>query len=216
MHGLKVFETRTWTTTYRGSLLIHAARKCDLGNIRLANHPDIAHHLQEYNYAGFDELPRGAILGQVELMDIFHVAALFNDVDLHRRYRDVLNGVELQAGHWSTANYGWLLRVTDHFRRYIRTPGKLGLWDFTIEYPLAPQVEPIPASLSPPIGNDHFLEEQVCSSSKTSLPVPTGAESYPAPATATISATPSAAAAVSPVAKIPRPFSAPSAAARCI
>ena len=136
--GLKVFETRSWATPHRGPLLIHAACNFSNDNVELAHHPDIAWHLAEHGYRSFDELPRGVILGEVELLDIFPVAALFNDADLHRTFGELLTPTELQAGHWINGHYAWLLRRTQQFQESIPARGQQGLWDFVLEHAPSP------------------------------------------------------------------------------
>jgi len=138
MHGLKVFETRSWATPHRGPLLTHAARNFSNDNVELAHHADIAWHLAEYGYRNFMELPRGVILGEVELLDIFPVAALFNDADLHRTFGELLTPTELQAGHWINGHYAWLLRRTQQFQESVPARGQQGLWDFVLEHAPSP------------------------------------------------------------------------------
>lgn len=63
--GVKVHETRHWPTSYRGWLLVHAAKRKidDLDGDRLG---DICNGLFGHHY-GID-LPRGAIVGRVHLV----------------------------------------------------------------------------------------------------------------------------------------------------
>jgi hypothetical protein len=59
--GHKVIENRTWPTTYRGPLLIHAASKMD-GNV--------AHGGLRRRFALPETLDMGAIIGRVTLVHI--------------------------------------------------------------------------------------------------------------------------------------------------
>lgn len=72
----KTIETRSWPTSYRGWLLIHAAKRpVYLHEWERPSRAELVGHLRE-NYSGqfhFDDvlrgLPRGAILGAVFLTD---------------------------------------------------------------------------------------------------------------------------------------------------
>ncbi|MFV0399180.1 MAG: ASCH domain-containing protein [Oscillospiraceae bacterium] len=46
--GAKKYETRSWVTSYRGPIAIHAAaRKCDIGNLSGAAHVAIMQAITE-------------------------------------------------------------------------------------------------------------------------------------------------------------------------
>ena len=60
--GHKPIENRTWNTLYRGSLLIHAAKK-------LHAH-DADEIMRRFGVKVPDDLPIGGIVGQVELVDV--------------------------------------------------------------------------------------------------------------------------------------------------
>jgi hypothetical protein len=59
--GRKPIENRTWQTDYRGPLLIHAGLRGD---------PDGFEFLESHGVHIPEDLPRGGIIGQVELIDI--------------------------------------------------------------------------------------------------------------------------------------------------
>lgn len=64
----KVHETRSWATKYRGDLIVHAAkRECDFTvDLRLE---DVC--VQEFGSRWRDHLPRGKIIGIVQLIDCY-------------------------------------------------------------------------------------------------------------------------------------------------
>jgi hypothetical protein len=62
VNGVKRIENRTWTTTYRGPLLIHAGA-------RWADTP-IADIERLFDLTIPAELPRGAIVGAADLVDV--------------------------------------------------------------------------------------------------------------------------------------------------
>lgn len=72
--GVKRIENRTWGTNYRGLILIHAAAR-----------PVDRKALDRLAQLGIDvpdDLPRGAIVGAVELVDVVRLGqrSLFDDV----------------------------------------------------------------------------------------------------------------------------------------
>ncbi len=67
--GLKKIETRSWTTKYRGTLLIHAGK--GKAGALVAQQPAIKRYIPD-----FKDLPFGAIIGQVTLTDIVRITEL--------------------------------------------------------------------------------------------------------------------------------------------
>lgn len=90
----KVHETRHWATKYRGPLVVHAAK------VR----PDVGHMDMlltelcciEFGYGWRDSLPRGALLGVVELIDCrsTHV-------------RRPVDHEDYLCGNWARGRYAW-------------------------------------------------------------------------------------------------------------
>jgi len=101
--GEKDVENRTWTTRYRGLLAIHAGQRFD-------------RDLQPWQrniVARIDDLPRGAIIGVVQLMDVVR--------DSSSRW------AEPQSYHW----------VLSEPRPIEPVPmrGRLGLWVPEVDLP---------------------------------------------------------------------------------
>lgn len=71
----KDIENRTWNTSVRGRVLIHAskgmtkAEYSDALNFALAINPDLVRSLVASNKLGPNDLHRGGIIGSVELVD---------------------------------------------------------------------------------------------------------------------------------------------------
>lgn len=94
VHGHKNIENRTWSTPYRGRLLIHASGNIDPPDARVLGH-------QRSLLAAIDlpaDLQRGGIVGEVVLIDI----------------------VEDSTSPWFTGPYGWVVERprARRFRRY--------------------------------------------------------------------------------------------------
>ena len=90
---LKTYETRHWPTTYRGPLLVHAAKKKD-GDVKYAfEDEDICADLMSVDIVG---MHYGAIIGQVELVDCQPMVRLPEPSDRERRW-----------GNWSPERFAW-------------------------------------------------------------------------------------------------------------
>lgn len=108
----KNIENRTWPTSYRGPLLIHAgkfnARWFDEGMLFL-------HQL------GFDppraEMQYGAIVGVVDLVDC---------IDVGPCYDEMAHKVE----PWGFGPWCWILQKPRRLEAPIPTRGHQGLWEF--------------------------------------------------------------------------------------
>lgn len=66
VHALKDIENRTWPTSYRGPVLIHAAK-----GMTRAEYADVAEFLQEFNppiaLPPFEALDRGGLVGIADI-----------------------------------------------------------------------------------------------------------------------------------------------------
>lgn len=114
-NGSKLIETRSWATSYRGPLAIHAASR--------RNIEELSYYGACWNWCGalgvvmgcaklYDTLPFGAIVAVVELVDC--------------RPTDSFTVGQLDRGrHCSTNVYCWTERQMGDF-----TPGRFG-WVFT-------------------------------------------------------------------------------------
>ena len=96
--GIKKNETRSWSTSYRGQLLIHAAQKFPAAAREFAMTERALGRLPS-------RLPFGAIIGFVNLVDV-------------KRTEDVVQGVsalERLYGDYSYGRYAW---ITDSFKAF--------------------------------------------------------------------------------------------------
>lgn len=66
--GVKKYEVRSWQTKHRGALLIHASAQRPSRRERLffAQADHFSNYIEDMEY-----LPYGAIIGRVNLMDIY-------------------------------------------------------------------------------------------------------------------------------------------------
>jgi len=129
----KRYETRSWETMYRGPLLIHSS----------AGLPkwvyDLCHAYNEFfdpwfDMAGpLDRLPRGCIVGKVDLVDCHYINRKF-ECDLfgfdHSR-----NIREWHFGDFEHGRFAWFCNNAVAFDNPIPAKGRLGLWNWQGELP---------------------------------------------------------------------------------
>jgi hypothetical protein len=108
--GHKRIETRHWSTSYRGLLAIHAAKRWTR---------------EEREFAAFlpielpDVLPLGAIVATANLVDI-------------RRTEDLLPSISTTEeifGNYGPGRFGWILEDIRPLREPVPYPGRQGLFE---------------------------------------------------------------------------------------
>jgi hypothetical protein len=97
--GIKDVENRSWPTRHRGRLYIHAGLELDKAAMERHGH----------RFAGDAELPRGFIIGRVDVTDCVR--------DSTSRWAD--------RGQWH-----WMLANAVELRQPIAARGQLSLWTF--------------------------------------------------------------------------------------
>jgi len=118
--GFKKFETRSWNTSYRGSLLIHASkRKDEVGRSLCTTNAFFADRLG--GLRGFYHLPFGAIIGEVTLVETFSTDSIFALTDEERCF-----------GDYSPGRRVWALENPTVYDQPIPCKGSLSIWDYTL------------------------------------------------------------------------------------
>jgi hypothetical protein len=122
--GEKQYETRSWATSYRGPIAIHAGRRTKQAETFIE---ELVDDLPDpfYNYGLYspDDFPFGAIVAIAELVDCYRTESK----------RPYIDDQERRLGDWSPGRWAWELRVTKEF--YLPPPAKgaQGLWDVPAE-----------------------------------------------------------------------------------
>lgn len=131
--GLKTVETRSWSTTHRGPLAIHASARtvtaADMGLVRALGRALRLDVARSNPKALADALPRGAVLGVVELVDV---------VPMHQvsKLADVMTAQEMSWGDWKPDRFAWICRPLVWFTAPFPAKGAQQLWTWT--RPIAP------------------------------------------------------------------------------
>jgi hypothetical protein len=121
--GIKGNETRSWATKYRGRLLVHAsaskpayARDSYEIIIETGNEVLCGHSLELLNkLPKFDELPRGGIVGVVNLIDVLKTGEVWP------------NEMEFACGNYAPGRFAWKADEGGELD-FFPCKGKLGIW----------------------------------------------------------------------------------------
>lgn len=117
--GLKLCETRSWATTYRGLLAIHAGKRLEKDDARIML-PGVP-------------MPLGVVLGAVELVDCLMMTkgAWRSSVLLGAGIAiDDQTQSERDWGDWKIGRFAWVTRPVVWFREPVAAVGHQGLWDW--------------------------------------------------------------------------------------
>jgi hypothetical protein len=120
--GAKRIETRSWPTSYRGPVAIHASKGFPRDCRALCFEEPFRSALEEAGCRPI-ALPRGQILGVAYLGDCQHTADLRSLV-IGRR--------EFQFGDYSPGRFGFLLSNAVKFPKPIACDGALKLWNWQV------------------------------------------------------------------------------------
>lgn len=113
--GYKEYEFRTWKTSYRGDILIHAGKGID-------------HEAMKKMESLHLEYPTGCIIAKATITDCIKVDDSFSKKQLEKNplvYNNLKNKSEKQR-------YGFKLEKVEKIKP-IPVNGKLSFWDFSID-----------------------------------------------------------------------------------
>ena len=113
--GHKKIETRSWKTSYRGDILIHASlSKTFLKSIK---------NKEVLNIIKDIDLNYGMIICKAKLIDC---------IEMTKDYLEKIksNPKEKQLGIYEEGRYAWLLDEIELLETKIPIKGKLGLWEY--------------------------------------------------------------------------------------
>lgn len=134
----KWFETRDWSTNYRGKIAIHAAKH--------QKDTDYWCSLLKDLLPPVEELVFGAVVAIADLTDCILMTEQFISQQ---------SETELKCGLWEPGRYAWKLENIQILPEPIPARGKQGLWNIELPFAL---VQPA-AGIAPQSLIDRFLEE---------------------------------------------------------
>jgi len=116
--GRKEYETRSWDTRHRGWLAIHAAKSTQ--GRRFGHESFGTWCIHSVGFDGFDDLPRGYVLGFVYIDAVWQLIR-----DDHQS-----DPVEALLGDWSAGRYAWHAQPESRvvLEEPIPARGRQGLW----------------------------------------------------------------------------------------
>jgi hypothetical protein len=116
--GHKRYETRSWSTRFRGNLAIHASKRWDKEQDFMLRRLASEHgELRDYvNY----EWHFGCVLVACRLVACHRVEAV----------RGQLSSLELALGDYSHGRFAWELEIVKHPPEPIPARGAQGLWNW--------------------------------------------------------------------------------------
>lgn len=123
----KQVETRSWKTSYRGKLAIHAGKKKLHKSVDFfmgMSEEDMTHFMEAGidGDKALDQLVYGAVLGEVEIVDCVPMEEL--------RKTRYATPSEMAFGDWSDGRYGWIFAKPIRYAEPVPATGKLGLWEW--------------------------------------------------------------------------------------
>lgn len=133
--SLKRIETRSWPTSHRGMLAIHAAKKQskELERFFDANNIDRVHGgTSPFGMitGSFYDLPFGAIIGFGNLVECFQI----NELNLNQmpQYRTLLNSNEQAWGNYDLGRFAWVFENLTRLDRPVPWRGAQGFFEVDI------------------------------------------------------------------------------------
>jgi hypothetical protein len=118
--GAKRIETRSWKTSYRGPLAIHAAKGLPKDTLALFFTEPFASTLRRNGIKHPSDMPRGAIVATCTLVDCIPTESI----------RGSLSENELAFGDYSDGRWAWVLEDVQALSQPVPVKGALGLWEW--------------------------------------------------------------------------------------
>lgn len=117
--GAKHIETRSWSTSYRGPLAIHASTNRQY--LRYAAAMAQWAGLLWWRFPKPEELPLGAVVAIAELVDCVRMT----EENIRQIPAD-----ELRFGHFAPGRYMWVLNNVRPLDNPVPARGRQGLWEW--------------------------------------------------------------------------------------
>jgi len=123
--GLKEYETRSFPVKYRGTLIIHAAKRDPWDFLTLGLTPLMGTAFKGVGIVRSDQFPLGMLLGTVDLIDCQPTRLL----------RAHVSDQELDFGNWEDGRFCWHFANVRKFLEPLPYKGRQGLFNYVGELP---------------------------------------------------------------------------------
>ena len=132
--GAKQIETRHWSTSYRGPLAIHAAKKIipDFGAV--CHSEPFRTVLENAGYNEMECFEFGKIVAIVDLVQVATTEGICNPgVEFPADFLDAAQrDGEREFGNYDAGRFGWLLKNVRKFPEAIPAVGHQSLWNWPV------------------------------------------------------------------------------------
>ena len=134
----KRIETRSWRTSYRGALAIHAAKGFPK-EARMFTLEPVCYNAIKARYGGRDEsqrvrgfpaYPLGMVIATCKLVDCLPVEATGCLPGVFDDYPELDNSQERAFGDYSEGRWGWVLEGITPLPQPVPAKGALSLWNW--------------------------------------------------------------------------------------
>lgn len=113
--GKKKIETRSWKTSYRGKLYIHAS------STKIPK--EYKNNTELMSLVNVNNLNYGHIICSCDLVDCIEMTDEFIE-------KVKKNSDEYVSGIYAKGRYAWILKNVDIIKKPIEAKGHLGIWNF--------------------------------------------------------------------------------------
>lgn len=127
-HGEKTIETRSWSTNYRGKVLITASKNLTKANRGIARLPEFEEALVRCGHETPDDLPLGKALGILNLVDVIQTTPRTWTTDKLGDKYDI-SEQDYLFGDFTVGRYGWVFDGGLWFHEPFYIKGEMGLFN---------------------------------------------------------------------------------------
>lgn len=128
--GAKKIETRSWRTSYRGPIAIHAAKGFPKDAQNICYTQPFLRILLGIN-AEINKLARGSVIATAKLTDVCPMESTLCLPGIFDDYPELDTPQERAFGDYSFGRWAWILEDVKSLTDPIPTKGALSLWEFS-------------------------------------------------------------------------------------
>ena len=115
-NGIKTIETRSWKTSYRGRLYIHAS------STKIPK--EYRNNKELMALVSTDDLNYGHIICSCDLIDCIEMTDDFINSIRKNKKNEYITGI------YSNGRYAWIFENIEILKNPIKAKGHLGIWNF--------------------------------------------------------------------------------------